>query len=618
MVISIGYAACHWCHVMEQESFEDTEVAGIMNAYFISVKVDREERPDVDQVYMYAAYAVTGRGGWPLNVIALPDGRPVYAGTYFPKGTWLSLLKELASIFRDNPSELIQQADNIHRRIQQMEAKPSHKTDNGNDLKVPGRWFDQLRSGLDFQNGGSSGEPKFPMPCLLDFIMQYAVLSGNAEARSYINITLDKIAAGGIFDHLGGGFCRYSTDDRWHIPHFEKMLYDNAQLVSLYSKAFCWSGNTGYKEIVMSTLGFIGRELTSAEGLFYSSIDADSEGKEGAFYTWKASEMEALLYPDHQAFMQYFNVSKEGNWENGENVLWIPEKKEITSLLQSQKEILFHAREKRIHPPLDNKIITSWNAMMISAYVDACRTFSDLSCLEKAIKAISILAGEVMDQHGRLQRIVKKQKTNPAFLDDYALLTKSCCDLYQATFDIQWLKMAEKLVDYTLIHFPDPGSGLFYFTSDEDPALIDRRMEFSDNVIPASNSVMAQNLFVLGHLLAKGKWISYSENMLKRMIGKISSDPAFYANWAALQLQLIIKPFEVYIVGLDWKEKIKYFHRHYLPHVIFSGGVGENDLEILKGKAVAGKTLIYICRDKTCSEPFDDAEKALEYLKEQL
>ncbi|MEI6899419.1 MAG: DUF255 domain-containing protein, partial [Bacteroidota bacterium] len=560
---------------------------------------------------------VTGRGGWPLNIIALPDGKPVYAGTYFPKREWSYLLREMASIHHGQPSELIRQAEDIHRRMQQMEEKPGRKKggfEEGTPLKIN---IINLKSKFDLRYGGLLGAPKFPMPSMVDFCLHYALFSGDEKTRSWFFLTLDKMACGGIYDQIGGGFSRYSTDERWHVPHFEKMLYDNAQLVSLYSKGFSLTGKSLYREVVYNTLEFIHRELTSKEGLFFSSIDADSEGKEGAFYSWKESEIEQLLSPDHKLFLEHFKISEEGNWEHGENVLWDPQEKEITLQIRNQSAKLLSAREKRIRPALDNKIITSWNAMMITGFIDAYRVFGEVSFLLKGIHSAEFLFTNVMEEGGKLRRLANSQREVPGFLDDYAFMIRTCIDLYQVTFRPEWMNRAKILVEYTLDHFHDDHSGLFFYSSSEDPALIDRRMELSDNVIPASNSVMAHNLFILGHLLDMGKWIRLAEGMVQNMMEKISSDPSFYAHWADLQLFITNKPYQISIAGEDWENFLKKLLPEYLPGVILSGGTEEN-LEILKGKSVPGKTLIYICRDKVCFEPFGTVEEALGFLKSEI
>jgi len=633
MIISIGYAACHWCHVMEKECFEDEETALAMNENYVSIKVDREERPDVDQVYMYASYVVTGRGGWPLNVIALPDGRPVYAGTYFPKSNWMKVLDYFSSQFKTNPGELSRLAEEIHHDIKRYDKAPVLKNQAFRSPEELDSLFSEWKRILDFKEGGTMGAPKFPMPGNLGFLLQYGFLAGNKKALQAVELTLDKMAAGGIFDQVGGGFSRYSVDDHWHIPHFEKMLYDNAQLVSIYSRAYRHFRKPRYEEIVRATLAFIERELTSPEGLFYSSLDADSEGREGEFYAWKASEIREHLGTKATLFNDYYCVTEEGNWEDGRNVLHVNEddlyrkygmsNKELQKIINDSIDIIFKVRQKRIPPALDNKILTGWNALMISGYIEAYKSFGEKTFLKQAEKA-ALNFVNVLDQHHQLFRLHPSsiiyhpassiRKIN-AFLDDYAFLIKTFLDLYQVTFLPDWLVKAEKLIDITVSDYFDSSSGLFFYTSVKDPALIDRKMELSDNVIPGSNSMMAMNLFIYGQITGKGKWIALSKSMLGKMNAAISGNPSFHGNWSILLTDILIPPYEIAIVGSKCLTFLKEFNNFYLPQVLFYGGVHESGNEILKGKEVVGKTMIYLCREQTCSEPLDSVEIALQSIQ---
>ena len=627
LIISIGYAACHWCHVMEKECFEDREVAAVMNRNFISIKVDREERPDIDHVYMSASYIITGRGGWPLNVIALPDGMPVYAGTYFPKSDWLTVLNHFALLYDRKEGELRNLATTIHGELSRID-KPFtgfHKktTEQGN----PDLLFEKWLPILDFKNGGITGAPKFPMPNNLEFLMAYAFLSGNEKAYTAVEISLGKIARGGIFDHLGGGFCRYSTDDHWHIPHFEKMLYDNAQLVSLYSHAYQYFRNPLYKEVVYSTLKFIERDLTAPGGLFYSSLDADSEGKEGTFYVWRSEEIMAWLGENAGLFMEFFDVTPDGNWENGLNVLHHERnekeisfkhsmsEEELKEKVNNSKDILLKIREQRVYPEKDTKILTSWNALMISAYVSTFLTFRETGYLSKAINTAEIFAEKYVQKDGKLFRVFdNNRKIINGFLDDYSFLVKAFIALYQSTFNEVWLDTAELLINYAFAHFLDSQTGLFYYTSDTDPALINRTIDLSDNVIPSSNSQMAINLFILGHLLGKGRWIDHAGKMITCVLQELGSNPGYYSNWAILQTFFANPPYEVSIVGQNWKNLHAELTAQYLPQMILSGGDTEGSLEILKGKLVQQKTLIYVCRNKVCQLPVDNVKEALHLL----
>ena len=397
LIISIGYAACHWCHVMEHESFEDTSVARVMNDSYVSIKVDREERPDIDQIYMDAAYLLTGRGGWPLNVIALPDGRPVYAGTYFRKDDWVKILNYFSDLYQKEPETFDQEAGKLTNALKGMKVPGVDEKSSSFTKDEIDESFKKIISYLDFTNGGTSGAPKFPMPNIYQFLLTYHFHTKNPKALEAVTITLDKMADGGIYDQIGGGFARYSTDDIWKVPHFEKMLYDNGQLVSIYSNAFKVTGNENYKRIVYETLEFIQRELTDTSGGFYSSLDADSEGEEGKYYVWSKKEIDDLLGKNSELFCDYYSVTSIGYWK-GNNILFINQKKEdllkkykiseeaFDSVINKSKKILFEERSKRIRPGLDDKILTSWNALMLRGYVDAYFAFGDKKFLSAALK----------------------------------------------------------------------------------------------------------------------------------------------------------------------------------------------------------------------------------------
>ena len=403
LLISVGYAACHWCHVMEHESFEKPEVAKVMNENFICIKVDREERPDVDQVYMNAAYLINGNGGWPLNALAMPDGKPFFAGTYFPKENWIKLLEYFANIFKEDRSKLEEQAENLSKGIRDIEQIPMNKNSIFIDKKDPDEMFTGFENKIDFENGGTKGAMKFAMPSIWIFLLQYHYFSGNNKALKAVEITLNNMANGGIYDQVGGGFSRYATDSKWHAPHFEKMLYDNAQLVSLYSKAFQLTKNPLYQAIVYETLEFINRELTSPEGGFYSSLDADSEGEEGKYYVWTKVEIDKILDEDADWYCEYFGITQKGNWERNKNIpdvnygnkelakTYNTANKEISNKIIFLNKKLFHEREKRVRPATDDKILTSWNALMAKGFIDAYQAFGDNQFLISAKQNIDFL-----------------------------------------------------------------------------------------------------------------------------------------------------------------------------------------------------------------------------------
>jgi|CXWL01.1.fsa_nt_gi uncharacterized protein YyaL (SSP411 family) len=628
LIISIGYAACHWCHVMEHESFEDTAVARLMNEHFVAIKVDREERPDVDQVYMAASQLITGSGGWPLNALALPDGKPFYAGTYFPKNEWMKMLIFFVDANRKNPAALVKQAEEITMGIHSVENLPfkaEGKTFTLNDLD---KQFANMKPGIDFKKGGANRSPKFPMPSNWEYLMQYYYLSKNDDALKAVTGTLDNMAYGGIYDHLGGGFARYSTDANWHVPHFEKMLYDNAQLVSLYSHAFQLTKNSLYKNVVYETLDFINRELTSSDGGFYSSFDADSDGEEGKYYVWSKEEIENILKADAPFFMEYYNVTKAGNWELGKNILFKDEtddaiakkyKLSVTELknkIGAAKEKLMQVRNNRIKPGLDDKILTSWNALMLKGYATAYRVFGDEMFLGAALKNANFLLKNAIGANGEITRNYKKEKSSlKGLLDDYAFTVSAFIELYQATFDEKWLIEANKITAYTLEHFYDAKSGMFFYTHKEYSNLISRKMEVADNVIPASNSEMAKNLFTLGQYFYNDDYVSKAKQMLANVKDDLGKNIFFYSNWGLLEIDFVSPPYEVAIIGKQFNEMRQKLDENYLPNVLLSGGRNEGSLPLLKNKLVAGQTTIYVCQDKLCKRPATEVDKALEQIR---
>ncbi|MEI6682826.1 MAG: thioredoxin domain-containing protein [Bacteroidota bacterium] len=624
MIISIGYAACHWCHVMEHESFEDDEVARVMNGSFVSVKVDREERPDVDQVYMNAAYVTTGRGGWPLNVIALPDQRPLFAGTYFSKHDWLHVLNYFTGLYRDNPRELIHQADEVEQGMKRASGPRYHVDSLPVATAVMKEIFLTWRDDLDFINGGTPGGPKFPMPANLACLLRFGFSIKQEKVVDYVNLTLEKMAMGGIYDHLGGGFSRYSVDASWHVPHFEKMLYDNAQLVALYADAFAVTKKFGYKQVVEETIAFTFLELTGTEGLFYASLDADSEGREGTFYTWRAEEITRYLGDGAGIFLDYYSCRDQGNWEHGLNVLRKSLNDEdfagkhdltcdqLSAIIDVGRKQLFTVRGNRERPATDDKILTCWNGLMISALVKASLVFVKPAWLEKAVAAASFYRDHVILRKGKLWRNTRAGSlTISGFLDDYGCLGRAFLDLYQATFDASWLTAAELLIGEVMAHF-EAGDGLFFnLSSDEEPRLILQTIELSDNVIPASNSVMATNLWILGYLTGNPNYIERSEKMVQKMVPEIRKNPAFHANWALLLQDHLSGPVEVCIIGEHYRSLLQEFSGHYLPGTVFAGGAVKTPAGSSDSRHVAGKTLIYVCRDKSCFPPVETVDEAL-------
>ena len=628
LLISVGYAACHWCHVMEHESYEDTSVANIMNANFVCIKVDREERPDVDQVYMNAAYLVNGSGGWPLNALAMPDGKPFFAGTYFPKDKWIQVLEYFAGLYKTEKPKLQEQADHLSKGIRDIENVPKNINTSAFTTDTLNEMVTTFSARIDKEKGGTSGGMKFPMPSIWEFLLQYNYLTGNINALKAVETTLDHMANGGIYDQVGGGFSRYATDANWHAPHFEKMLYDNAQLVSLYSHAFQVTHNPMYRKIVYETIAFVKRELTSGEGGFYSSLDADSEGEEGKFYVWNEKEIKEILGDDAALFSDYFNITAKGNWEPGKNIPDINEgdkntakkynltQDEFSQKIDRLKIRLLKEREKRIRPNTDDKILTSWNALMSKGLIDAYQAFGDESFLLMARKNIDFLMSKVSTSNHELYRNYKNgHATIPAFLDDYAFVISALIDYYQVTFDESYLQQAKNFTEYTSKHFFDNASGMFFYTDDQHSNLIARKMEVSDNVIPSSNSEMAKNLLFLGLYFENKNYEEQSVQLVKNVIDDTKKNLGYYSNWAQVAALELKPPYEIAIVGNDWQAKLSEFHKTYLPNAIFLGGNNEGNFPLLQDKLMEGKTMIYVCENKTCQRPVEKVSEALGQLK---
>jgi uncharacterized protein YyaL (SSP411 family) len=620
ILVSIGYSACHWCHVMERESFEDEEVAKVMNENFICIKVDREERPDIDQLYMNAVQLLTGSGGWPLNCFALPDGNPVYGGTYFRRDDWKNLLLILSGLYKNDRSRLHEQAERIRQGIHDAGIIPEKKEIIPFNEDTLNRMYHSWELMFDYQRGGTARSPKFPMPNNYQFLLRYYYHTRDKKLLKYLFTTLDNMARGGIYDALGGGFARYSSNRDWFLPHFEKMLYDNAQLISLYSEAYQLTKSEEYKSVVYETIGFAGRELMSGTGGFYSALDADSEGIEGKYYTWDYHEIIDLLSDKPEILLNHYNVSETGNWEKGRNILFRRENIDSPSKekLQQQKDILFRARQKRIRPGLDDKILMSWNALMLNGLTDAYKAFNEPGFLELALDNSSFIMKEMIHDDYRLEHLFseKKHRKINGFLDDYSFTIAAFINLYQVTLDEEWLNVARGLADYSLEHFHDVPSQMFFYTSDLDPKVITRKMEIPDNVIPSSNSMMAINLHKLSVYFDHPPYQEISKQMMANIAEKLVPSGTYFSNWGILLLYHVYPSFEVVIAGSEAMEAIRSLGDHFLPHVIFAGSTqNKTGLPLLENRFVGGETNIYVCRERVCKMPVQSVEEALELIE---
>jgi len=628
VIISIGYASCHWCHVMERESFQDSAVAKLMNEKFISLKVDREERPDIDQVYMNAIQLMTGSGGWPLNVIALPDGRPIWGGTYFSKEQWLSALNQISVIYEKEPEKFTSYADKVQEGINSLNIVDSAIDDfESIDLL---KYSEKLIDSIDLKFGGFNGAPKFMMPNNLDFLLRYSVQENNLKAKNIILESLEKIAYGGIFDHIEGGFSRYSTDEKWHIPHFEKMLYDNAQLMSLYSKGFKVSNKKHFKKVVYKIHEYINKEMKDNSGGFYSSLDADSKIDEnnyveGAYYSWSFSELKNLINEDFDLFSKYYNVNDYGYWKEEDKYVLINNVSDtefiseynLTEEVFDEKlsnwiSILKEAKKNKKKPSLDYKIVTSWNGLMISGYVDAYKAFNDEIFLNEAIESAEFIYKSLSKNDGGLfhNYVNGKSKVN-GYLEDYATIIQASLDLYEITLNQKWIERALKLSEYVIKNFSNDESALFYFTSKKDEELITRTIEFRDNVIPSSNSIMAKNLFKLYHYFDKQEYFDLSKKMALSVTSEFEVYPSGYSNWFDLIYNLKSNFYEVAIVGENAIEKATELNKKYLPNKLVIGSSTSNDLPLLQNRFINGKTLIYVCVNKACKIPTENLDESI-------
>lgn len=630
VIISVGYSACHWCHVMEKESFEDKEVADLMNRYFISVKVDREERPDVDNLYMTAVQLMTGHGGWPLNCIALPDGRPIYGGTYFNKKQWMNVLRNVAEVFANDREKVTEYAANLSSGIKQAELVATSKyPEETNIPEALTRMIKNWKNRFDNEHGGPRKVPKFPMPGNYLFLLRYAHLLADEEVMQHVNLTLNKMANGGIYDQLHGGFARYSTDGYWKLPHFEKMLYDNAQLLSLYSEAFRLTGHKRYLEIINETTSFVMQEWRNSDGSFNSAYDADSEGEEGKYYVWTKEELVEILKDRYELFAAFYQVNETGYWEDGNYILMRKDdialiaaehqltQKELETEISTCKVLLKQRAENRTKPGLDDKVITSWNAMMVKGFADAYLATGNEQYKQQAIDTTEFLLNHLKKDNGELYRIYKNgQKKVEAFLDDYAFFIDALLALYSISGHQRYLNEAFAFAELVIERFSHADNVLFYYTNTGYSELITRQSETSDNVIPSSNSQMALNLFNLSKHFYKPQWHERAEKMLGLFSAEMSEYGAGYSNWGCLALHLTKPFYEVVVVGKDVHDFFRHLGKHYFTNTILVQSEKPSDLPLLKGRDPEPQTRVFVCKNNACGLPVTSVNEVLKLLEE--
>ena len=617
VIISIGYVSCHWCHVMEEESFSDDSTAAKMNDHFVSVKVDREEQPGVDKAYMNAAFLINGSAGWPLNVIALPDGRPLFAGTYMTISQWNKLLDFFIKTKTEDYTKLEEQATALMEGLNTLEeiVPAGNRLLDESLLKVTA---DSLLKYADKELGGPKGAPKFPIPVRMQFQMHLAHRINNDSLMEHTLFTLDQIQKGGIYDHLAGGFFRYSTDIYWRVPHFEKMLYDNGQLISTLADAYKLTQDERYQTIIEETLQFVESEMSDGE-VFYSSIDADSEGEEGKYYLWEESEIVEANLENPELFKTVYGIDDQKELD-GKHVLFVNklpsefiksnEDSLILKQLKADKAHMKAIRQKRVKPFTDQKVITSWNALMAGGYLSAYEALGDSSYLNRALKTIDFLIKNAV-RDGHVSHIPGSKQS---YLADAVFMAGVLIKAYENTFQIEYLHRAKAITERALLEFEDPASPYYYYSNPDNGDLIVNVHEINDNVIPGSNSQLALNLYLLGHYYYDSTYINKAEKMLKGRLDELVADPYSNANWGRLAIMMEKGIYEVAFTGSEALALRKEMAASYLPNTISLGTITEENLQLLENKVRPGKSVIYVCRNKTCRLPVGEVSQAMELM----
>ncbi len=625
ILVSIGYSACHWCHVMEKESFENEETAVLMNEHFINIKIDREERPDLDHIYMDAVQAITGSGGWPLNVFLTPDTKPFYGGTYFPptaaynRQSWRDTVLGVAQAFNERRHEIEAQAENLISHLIKSNSFGIQKIKEEeifSQVKVNEAASNLLKA-ADREWGGFGKAPKFPQTYCIQFLLRHAYNNKvlDSEHNKMALLSLNKMLQGGIYDQIGGGFARYSTDTEWLVPHFEKMLYDNALLISVLCEAYQATKNEIYKQVIEETIAFVQRELMSDEAGFYAALDADSEGVEGKYYVWQQSEIEQLLKNDAALFCKYFNISQHGNWEEN-NIAWITKeayifceenKLELTTFNQRMaqcKKTLLAAREKRIKPSLDDKIILGWNALMNTALSKAFAATGNQEYRQLALKNMQFILAKFQQADGFHHTYKNGEAKYPAFLDDYAYLIQALILLQEITTDKAWLLQAQKITATVQTNFKEEETSFFYYTADTQKDVVVRKKEVYDGAQPSGNSIMAYNLWQLAILFNNSVWRQQAMDMVSSLGNAIIRYPSSFANWACLLQEMVAGTHEIAITGNNIGNIYNEVLGLYIPQKVMLGTQKTaNEYPLLAEKKIIDNTTIYCCRNYTCLAP---------------
>lgn len=642
ILLSIGYAACHWCHVMAHESFEDEQTAVYMNEHFVNIKVDREERPDIDSIYMDAVVAMTGQGGWPMTVFLTPDGRPFYGGTYYPPKprfgmpSFRQLMQGIVEAWQNRRAEIEESATKIASHLGQQASviKLNSKIEDANlSEELFKEANQQLLTSFDSAQGGFGSAPKFPPSMTIAYLLQNYHTTKDGMALHMAELTLKKMAYGGIYDQLGGGFARYSTDNNWLVPHFEKMLYDNALLSRVYLQMYQVTDDALYRRVVEETLDFVVREMRHEEGGFYSSYDADSEGVEGKFYVWQAEEVRTILGDDAPLFMRYYDVSDAGNWE-GASILNVRfdlqtiaaefdlTVESVLRRLEKAKATLYAVRAKRIWPGLDDKVLTAWNGLMLASFAEAGRFLNRADYLDIAIANAHFLYHTMRLENGRLLRTWKagnEAKYN-GYLEDYAYLADGLLALYQATFDEKWFVWARELADLMIRYFVDDKNGGFFDTSHDHEKLLNRPKTVQDNATPSANSVAAGVLLRLGLYTGEATYWEFAERMLIAIQPLMRQYPNGFGQWLTVASFMAGQPKEVAIVTSDkqdGRELLNVIDRAFRPHLVVALGQGGENVPLLAKRPLINKqATAYVCQKFVCKQPVNSPDALREQLKQ--
>jgi uncharacterized protein YyaL (SSP411 family) len=634
ILLSIGYSACHWCHVMEHESFENEKIAALMNDLFVSIKVDREERPDLDEIYMNAVQMLTGRGGWPMTVFLTPEGKPFYGGTYFPPEDrqgmpgFSRVLTGVAQAYREKPQDVERSVEQILSALKRMSESHESKATFSPDAIAESA--EQISRAYDSDHGGLGRAPKFPNAGVYELFLRYYHQSKNQHFLEMVTHTLTKMAQGGIYDHLGGGFHRYSVDEKWLVPHFEKMLYDNAQLLRIYAQLYCVTGNDLFKNVTEETADYLLREMLHSEGGFYSTQDADSEGEEGKFFIWSPQEINSIIGEEAgEIFARIYDVSDFGNFE-GKNILhpilsleqasklFRKDVKEIAAIIADGKLKLFQEREKRIKPFRDEKIITSWNGLILSGLAEAIKISPQKAYVESANRTVEFIFSKIF-RDGHLLHSYKDGKAKLlGYLDDYAFLAVGLLDLYETTFDRTQFERAIKLADTMLSEFWDEEDGAFFYTGKSHEQLISRAKPVFDASIPSGNSMATHLLLRLHHLTGREDYLKRAETVLRSYYDAMMSQPFGFAHMLCSLDLYLKKPKEIVVIGnredTNVAELVSRIHSVYLPNKSLQLAGPDQSLErvspLLQGKTqLDGKPTVYVCHNFTCSAPVTSWEE---------